>query len=67
MSGRLIGQFADNLATLLTAPVSAPAAAPADSALDVWTLVPPPVRVGLRVVLPALLLVSLGWLLGRRR
>jgi hypothetical protein len=52
------------------APVTAavPAAAPVaeGAALDVWTLVPPPVRVFARVVLPALLLLTTGWLLGRR-
>lgn len=46
---------------------AAPPSEPAGTALDVWTLLPTRVRVGLRVVLPATLLVALGWLLGRRR
>jgi carbon monoxide dehydrogenase subunit G len=81
VSGRLIDQFATNLAALMVAPETPPPAAPAaapgpvlaapaasaeGAALDVWTLVPPPVRVGVRVVLPALLLLTTGWLLGRR-
>ncbi len=87
VSGRLIDQFATNLAALMVAPEVPPAAAPAASegaslaaavaaaapvppaegaALDVWTLVPPPVRVAVRVGLPALLLLTTGWLLGRR-
>jgi uncharacterized protein len=44
----------------------APEAPGEGAALDVWTLVPPPVRVAVRVVLPALLLLTTGWLLGRR-
>jgi uncharacterized protein len=86
VSGRLIDQFATNLAALMVAPaaaattgsapttgeqssVAAPPTAPepADgAALDVWTLVPPPVRFVLRVGLPAVLLVGLGWLIGWR-
>jgi len=84
VSGRLIDQFATNLAALMVAPetprtseptvaaAAAPAPAPVapapteGAALDVWTLVPPPVRVAVRVVLPAVLLLSAGWLLGRR-
>jgi len=81
VSGRLIDQFAASLAALMVAPETptvaesvAPAeavpAAPAPTAegaaLDVWTLVPPPVRVAARVVLPAILLLTTGWLLGRR-
>jgi carbon monoxide dehydrogenase subunit G len=84
VSGRLIDQFATNLAALMVAPEApapaaaaatpglqavpaTPATAPAEgAALDVWTLVPPPVRFALRVGLPAALLLSLGWLLGRR-
>lgn len=87
VSGRLIDQFATNLAGLMVAP-EPPAAQPVaperaplgvaaapppvsvptseGAALDVWTLVPPPVRVAVRVVLPALLLLTTGWLLGRR-
>jgi carbon monoxide dehydrogenase subunit G len=87
VSGRLIDQFATNLAALMVAPEAlpvaaatsvgaatagpspapaAPAAPAEDAALDVWTLVPPPVRVAVRVVLPAFLLLIVGWLLGRR-
>jgi carbon monoxide dehydrogenase subunit G len=85
VSGRLIDQFATNLAALMVAPQTAPTAEPVASAaaapsraaaapaapgegaaLDVWTLVPPPVRVAVRVVLPAVLLLTTGWLLGRR-
>ncbi|UOY02243.1 SRPBCC family protein [Blastococcus sp. PRF04-17] len=85
VSGRLIDQFATNLAALMVAPQASPTAEPAvaptsgpppspaapappgeGAALDVWTLLPPPVRVGVRVVLPALLLLATGWLLGRR-
>lgn len=87
VSGRLIDQFATNLAALMVAPEALPVAAvtsvsaatagpspapaapaaPAEgAALDVWTLVPPPVRVAVRVVLPAFLLLIVGWLLGRR-
>ncbi len=85
VSGRLIDQFATNLAALMVAPETpqpaapagplaaapspvpaAPAASAEGAALDVWTLVPPPVRVAVRVVLPALLLLTTGWLLGRR-
>jgi hypothetical protein len=84
VSGRLIDQFATNLAALMVAPEVPPAAAPAvaeraapasaptpvppveGAALDVWTLVPPPVRMAVRVVLPALLLLTTGWLFGRR-
>ena len=85
VSGRLIDQFATNLAALMVAPQTAPTAEPVapaaaepsraaaapevpneGAALDVWTLVPPPVRVAVRVVLPAVLLLTTGWLLGRR-
>jgi carbon monoxide dehydrogenase subunit G len=85
VSGRLIDQFATNLAALMVAPQTAPTAEPAapaaagpspaaaapeapseGAALDVWTLVPPPVRVAVRTVLPAVLLLTTGWLLGRR-
>jgi carbon monoxide dehydrogenase subunit G len=81
VSGRLIDQFATNLAALMVAsetPTAAASVASAEtvraasaptaegSALDVWTLVPTPVRVAVRVVLPALLLLTTGWLLGRR-
>lgn len=81
VSGRLIDQFATNLAALMVAPQTPPATAPEASgeavpaapappaegaALDVWTLVPPPVRMAVRVGLPALLLLTTGWLLGRR-
>lgn len=87
VSGRLIDQFATNLAALMVAPEAlpvaaatsvsaatagpspapaAPAAPAEDAPLDVWTLVPPPVRVAVRVVLPAFLLLIVGWLLGRR-
>ena len=103
VSGRLIDQFAANLARLMTAPAagpeaseepgpaavpgvlpdsgvapgvaggvaSAPAAVPAapaeeGAALDAWTLVPAPVRIALRIGLPAVLLVGLGVLIGRR-
>jgi hypothetical protein len=87
VSGRLIDQFATNLAALMVAPEAlpvaaatsvsaatagpstapaAPAAPAEDAALDVWTLVPPPVRVAVRVLLPAFLLLTVGWLLGRR-
>jgi uncharacterized protein len=44
----------------------APEAPSEGAALDVWTLVPPPVRVAVRVVLPAILLLTTGLLLGRR-
>jgi carbon monoxide dehydrogenase subunit G len=83
VSGRLIDQFAANLAVLMVepAPLVAPAPATADTpasgpapasvpvegpALDVWTLVPAPVRMALRTGVPAILLVGLGWLIGRR-
>ena len=89
VSGRLIDQFATNLAALMTAPAavgpaavapvadaasspagadpSPAAAAPVEGAvLDAWTLVPPPVRFVLRTGLPAVLLVALGWVLGRQ-
>ena len=64
VSGRLIDQFATNLAAMMTAPADRSDAEGA--ALDAWTLVPAPVRFGLRVGLPALLLVALGWVIGRR-
>ncbi len=64
VSGRIIAQFAANLAAMMVAPGAA--AAVGGAALDVWTLVPTPVRLGLRVGLPAVLLVGLVWLIGRR-
>jgi carbon monoxide dehydrogenase subunit G len=88
VSGRLIDQFATNLAVLMVepqapstpaaVPVGAPGLLPAPApppaaatpaggaALDVWALVPVPVRVALRVALPAILLVGLRRLLRRR-